>query len=216
MRVMRMLSTILLPAGLVALAACGGGQDQASGADADAAAAAAGESERYRAVAVPDGLTWEEAKARAEADGGHLVTITSAEENAMVYALIAENADIWVNLDVTTMTDGEETALQVSLGPWIGLYQEGGATEPAGGWTWVTGETSDYTNWLSGTTDATVEPNNMGGIEHYGHFFAEGLGMRGDTWNDMPNDPVTEFAAAGIEFEGDLHSPRGYIVEFEP
>jgi hypothetical protein len=209
-----MLSTIFLPAGLVALAACGGGQDQASQADADAAAG--GESERYRAVAVPEGLTWDEAKERAEADGGHLVTITSAEENALVYDLIAENSDVWVNLDVTTMTDGEERAIQVSLGPWIGLYQEGGAPEPAGGWSWVTGETSDYTNWLSGTAAATVEPNDLGGVEHYGHLFAEGLDMRGGTWNDMPNNPVTDFAAAGIEFTGDLNSPRGYIVEFEP
>lgn len=216
MRVMRMLSTFLIPGAMLALAACGGGQDQARSADADAAAVPAAESERYRAVVVPEGLTWEEAKARAEADGGHLVTVTSAEENAMVYALIAENADIWVNLDVTTMTDGEETAIQVSLGPWIGLYQEGGAPEPAGGWSWVTGEASGYTNWLTGTTAATVEPNNMGGIEHYGQFFGEGLDVRADTWNDMPNDPMTEFAAAGIEFEGDLHTPRGYIVEFEP
>ena len=214
MRVMRMLSTIFFPVAMLALVACGGGQDRASRAEADAAAA--GESERYRAVVVPEGLSWDEAKQRAEADGGHLVTITSAEENAMVYALIAENADIWTNIDATTMAEGEENAIQVSLGPWIGLYQEGGAAEPAGGWSWVTGETSDYTNWLTGTAAATAEPNDMGGIEHYGHFFSEGLDMRADTWNDMPNDPVTDFAAAGIEFTGDLNSPRGYIVEFEP
>ena len=213
MRVMKLLNTAFFSVATIGLVACGGGQDQASQADVDAAGA--GEAERYRAVAVPEGLTWEDAKARAEADGGHLATITSAEENAMVYALIAENADIWANLDVTTMTDGEENAIQVSLGPWIGLYQEGGAPEPAGGWSWVTGEASDYTNWLTGTTAATAEPNDMGGIEHYGHFFGEGLDNRADTWNDMANDALADFAAAGIEFTGDLHNPRGYIVEFE-
>jgi hypothetical protein len=206
-----MLSVALLPAGMVALAGCGG-YDRAPRADE---AAAAGTSERYRAVVVPEGITWEDAKARAEADGGHLVTITSAEENALVYGLIAENPDIWVNLDVTAMTDGEENPIQVSIGPWIGLYQADGAPEPAGGWSWVTGEASDYTNWLTGTTAATAEPNNMGGIEHYGNFFAEGLDARGNTWNDMPNDPVTDFAQAGVEFTGEVHSPRGYIVEFE-
>jgi hypothetical protein len=210
-----MLSTILLPAGLVALAACGGGQDQAS--QDDAAAAAAGEAERYRAVAVPEGLTWEDAKARAEADGGHLVTISSAEENALVFGLIAQNPDIWANVDVTTMTDGEENAIQVSLGPWIGLYQEGGAPEPAGGWSWVTGEVSDYTNWYSQTVVIeAAEPNDLGGVEHYGHFFTQGLDARADTWNDMANNPVVDFAQAGLEFEGDLQTPRGYIVEFEP
>jgi hypothetical protein len=215
MRVMKMLSTILFPTAMLALVACGGGQDQAGHADADAAAAPAAESERYRAVVVPEGLTWEDAKARAEADGGHLVT-TSAEENALVYGLIAENPDLWVNVDGAVTVDGEENPIQVSLGPWVGLYQEGGAPEPAGGWTWVTGETSDYTNWLSGTTAATAEPNDMGGVEHYGHFFAEGLDMRGDTWNDMSNDPATDLTQAGVEFSGGLQNPRGYIVEFEP
>ena len=214
MRVMRILSTILFPAAMVSLVACGGGQDQARGADADAPAA--GESERYRAVVVPDGLTWDDAKQRAEADGGHLVTITSAEENALVYALIAENPDLWVNVDGAVTVDGEENPIEVSLGPWIGLYQEGGAPEPAGGWTWVTQETSDYTNWLSATTVGAAQPSDFGGVEHYGHFFAQGLDTRGDTWNDMPNNPVVDFAEAGVEFTGDLQSPRGYIVEFEP
>jgi len=215
MRVMRMLSVALLPAGLVALAGCGGYERAPRADEAAAAAAAGGASERYRAVVVPDGLTWEDAKVRAEADGGHLAAITSAEENALVYALIAENPDIWVNLDVTAMADGEANPIQVSIGPWIGLYQTDGAPEPAGGWSWVTGEASAYTNWLSGTTAATAEPNNMGGIEHYGHFFAEGLDARGNTWNDMPNDPVTDFAQAGVEFTGEVRAPRGYIVEFE-
>ena len=214
MRVTTLLSVVFFSAAAVGLVACGGGEaaqdDQAS--EADAAAAAGGENERYRAVLVPDGLTWEEAKARAEADGGHLVTITSAEENAQVYALIAENPDFWVNIDGTAMVQGEEIPVQVSVGPWIGLYQEGGAPEPAGGWSWVTGETSDYTNWLTG--DAP-EPNDLGGVEHYGHFFADGLDMRADTWNDMPNDPMADFAAAGVEFTGGVQTPRGYIVEFE-
>lgn len=197
MRVMRMLNTTLLPAGVIALAACGG------------------EGERYRAVVVPDGLTWQEAKQRAEADGGHLVTITSAEENARVYSLIAENPDFWVNVDVTTTVDGEETAIQVSLGPWIGLYQPPGSPEPAGGWIWVTGETSDYTNWFGEVVVEAAEPNNLGGVEHFGHFFTQGLDARGDTWNDMVNS-VADFAEVGVEFVGDVHDPRGYIVEFEP
>lgn len=48
---------------------------------------------------------------------------------------------------------------------WIGLQQADGNNEPAGGWSWVTGESldsADYVNWASG------EPNNSGGNEEHG------------------------------------------------
>jgi len=206
MQVIRVLGTVLFLVGLVALVACGGGQDQASPADADASAG--DEGERYRAVVVPEGITREEANRRAEADGGHLVTITSAEENALVFELIAENPDIWASADITFMSEGEETLVQLSLGPWIGYYQPPGSPEPAGGWAWVTGETSDYSNWLNqGLVDA--EPNDAGGGENFGHFFSRELDTRADTWNDLPNNPASYFA------EDDFENPRGYIVEFE-
>jgi hypothetical protein len=32
-------------------------------------------------------------------------------------------------------------------GPWIGGYQDSNASEPEGGWNWVTGEPWIYTNW---------------------------------------------------------------------
>lgn len=213
MNIMKTLATILFPLGMVALVACGAEQDQASRADADAAAPS--EADRYRAVVVPEGLTWEEAKQRAEADGGHLVTITSAEENTLVYGLIAENPDIWVNVDVGVMSDGEESPLQVSLGPWIGLYQPPGSPEPAGGWTWVTGEAMEYSNWSMESGVDEPEPNDMGGVENFGHFFGTGLDNRANGWNDMPNDPWAEFAEAEVEFVGGVQSPRGYVVEFE-
>ncbi len=192
--------------GVVGLAACGG-QEEARRAEAG------GEAERYRAVVVPGGLSWEEAKRRAEADGGHLVTISSAAENALVYGLIAENNDIWVNVDVTVV--GEEDPIQVSIGPWIGLYQPPGSAEPDGGWTWVTGEAMSYGNWSKQPDVEESEPNDMGGVEHFGHFFGTGLNNWANTWNDMPNDAPVDFAEAGVEFVGDVQGPRGYIVEFE-
>ncbi len=216
MRFMRTPSNILFPIGLVLLMACGG-QERASAeaegeAEASAETAAAGESERYRVVAVPEGLSWEEAKERAEADGGHLVTIGSAEENELVHSLIAENADLWVTVEVTDVSEGEERPIQATLGPWIGLYQPPGSPEPDGGWTWVTGEALDYSNWW---TLEGPEPNDMAGIEHFGHFFGGGLDNRASSWNDMANDAPVDFAEAGLEFVGDVYNPRAYIVEFE-
>jgi hypothetical protein len=199
--------------------ACSAEQDQQSQADAYTAdaedAAPVSEGDRYSVVVVPEGLTWEEAKQRAEADGGHLVTIDSAEENNLVYGLIADNRDVWVNVDVAAVSDGEENPIQVTVGPWIGLYQPPGSTEPAGGWTWVTGEAMEYSNWSMQPDVELLEPNDLGGIEHFGHYFGTGLDNRANTWNDMANDPRADLGAAGMEFVGDLQSPRGYIVEFE-
>ncbi len=69
-------------------------------------------------------LSWEEAKAKCEAMGGHLVTITSAEENEIVRKLVATYGN--------------------SL--WIG----GSDTKTEGSFAWVTGEAFSYTNWSAG------------------------------------------------------------------
>lgn len=213
MHVMRSPSSLFLTLFLLGLVACSGGQDQEYQAEAEVEAGA--KVERYRAVVVPEGLTWQDAKERAEADGGHLVTIASAEENAVVHALIAENPEIWYNLDVMAPGEDGEAGLQVTLGPWIGLYQPAGSPEPAGGWTWITGEALDYSNWFTQPdAEELDEPNDMGGIEQFGNFFGQGVDSRADTWNDMPND-VADFAEGGVEFVGEVHNPRGYIVEFE-
>ncbi len=65
---------------------------------------------------------WDEAKADCEAQGGHLVTITSSEENDFVSSLAGSN-----NI-------------------WIGFTDE----LNEGNWQWVTGESVTYTNWRSG------------------------------------------------------------------
>ncbi|MHA1968318.1 MAG: right-handed parallel beta-helix repeat-containing protein, partial [Candidatus Hodarchaeales archaeon] len=63
--------------------------------------------------------TWVEAKQDCEALGGHLVTITSKEENTWVSALIEGHSS------------------------WIGLTDESNE----GTWKWVTGEPFTYSNW---------------------------------------------------------------------
>ncbi len=63
---------------------------------------------------------------------GHLVTLTSAEEN------------VWVTTNLSNITG------------WLGGFQPAGSSEPNGNWQWVTGEQWSYTNWAAG------EPNNQG------------------------------------------------------
>ncbi len=115
----------------------------------------------YEVWGNPD-KTWQQAKDFAESQtrsgygSGYLATITSQAENAFVW-------DLWDHLvqDVSSV--------------WLGGYQPLGSQEPAGGWTWVTGEAWSYTNWAPG------EPNNLGGAEHWLEMWRQ---HGGGTWND--------------------------------
>jgi hypothetical protein len=93
-------------------------------------------------------LAWEDARDSANAAGGYLATITSAEENSFVWALVE-------NLNFASY--------------WLGGYQASPAVSDD--WSWVTGETWSYANW------APNEPNNgMGGTQDYLHYWpANGL-----------------------------------------
>ena len=76
---------------------------------------------RYQIV--PGNFTWEQAKADAEARGGHLVTITSQDEWNMIWSL---------------------------LGPSWGstVYWMGGTDQGTdGNWRWVTGENWSFNRW---------------------------------------------------------------------
>jgi hypothetical protein len=124
----------------------------------------------YEAMLVPNGITWDDAKAEAIMAGGHLATITSDSENQFVYDLIKGDNRYWV-LDPAGNNEG----------PWLGAYQPQGSSDPDGGWTWVTGEPFSYTNWASG------EPNNWEGKEHYLIYLGHG-NSQSSSWNDWTQD----------------------------
>lgn len=73
-------------------------------------------------------LTWQLAEQFCEAAGGHLATVTSAKENAVIRRLLEEAP--------------------------YGKYWLGATDEVwEGGWQWVTGEEFAWTNWSSGQPD---------------------------------------------------------------
>jgi hypothetical protein len=130
----------------------------------------------YEVVAAAPGISWADARAAAAATtnggplcAGHLATVTSAAENALL---------------VSTFGAGLNEK-------WLDGYQVAGSAEPAGGWTWVTGEPWSYTNW------GGSEPNNSGGIENAVLFF-----FNNGTWNDVPENYLYGAGA-------------GYVVEYE-
>ena len=122
----------------------------------------------YYDVIMVAGITWDDARAAALGNWysglqGHLVTITSADEDSAVHAMILTNG-------------GGEM--------WAGGYQNPiTETNPQAGWTWVNGEgsfpgttsaTPVYANWSSG------EPNDA-----YGPGSEQHLGLNyGTGWND--------------------------------
>ena len=73
-------------------------------------------------------VTWEEAKARCEKKGGHLATITSAEENAWVVKYINPSDSNYC---------------------WLGGEREAGTDK----WSWITGEPWEYENFAEGQPD---------------------------------------------------------------
>lgn len=144
----------------------------------------------YEYITRPERFTWTEANADAQTRSheglqGHLVTITSAEEEAFLYANLSGD-----------LLYGD---------PWIGAYRLPGS-DPVTGWQWVTGEAWSYTNWRNGEPNNTPPPDS----ELYVHYLSVGVGGPDVTsgWNDLTDgnvrgyfieyEPVPEPAALGL------------------
>jgi hypothetical protein len=117
------------------------------------AASAGGNDHWYSYLSTPAG-TWQQSRDFAISRGGYLATITSAAEQAFIQTIVPANVNMY-----------------------LGGFQNRSSsqyTEPTGGREWVTGETWNHTNWLSG------EPNNSGSNED----FLEQLANQNYRWND--------------------------------
>ncbi|NDB96447.1 MAG: DUF5011 domain-containing protein, partial [Verrucomicrobia bacterium] len=103
---------------------------------------------RYQIIS--GNFTWDQAKADAEARGGHLATITSQ----------AEHDTIAGSLGLSKMAE-----------IMLGGFQPAGSLEPAGGWAWVTGEPWSYTRWDT----ASNQPDNYGGAQNILRLWPAGM-----------------------------------------
>jgi len=105
-------------------------------------------------------MTWTEAKEYCEALGGHLVCITSQEEQDFINGLVAYS---------------EKNCC------WIGGYREGES------WEWVTGEKFEYTNWAE--IEPSNENGNETRIHLFGKERTGGKGEKSvGQWNDCSED----------------------------
>lgn len=140
----------------------------------------------YKAVIAP-GITWTHALDAAIAEGGHLATITSSEENDLVFSHI-QSRSYW------SLCRGN------MFGPWIGGMHPSGPHHAHTGWTWVTGERWEYTMW------ASEEPNDYLGEEDR-LFFYSGTCTPAPTWGDHRNDGDGNVAYI-IEWEIPIYPSR--------
>ncbi len=109
---------------------------------------------------IDDKMTWEEAKVACEDMGGHLVTITSAEEQEVIESLMEEN---------------------YLVGYFIGGYMENNSLH------WITGEKVSYTNWYPGEPSVTDGETIC---ELYTSYLVGHIGSTSDAyrWNNINND----------------------------
>lgn len=144
---------------------------------------AGGNGHYYELIAVPGGITWNNASVSATNRGGYLATITSSSENAFVHGVASQNTNAWYISGSTTW-----------YGPWLGGVQPAGSVEPAGGWRWVTEEPLAYSNW------ASVQPNNSGGAEDRIQFVGATLATAA-TWNDLAQTNIAFVRGYVVEHE---------------
>jgi len=126
-------------------------------------------------------IGWNASSILALNKAGYLATITSANENTFISNYL-NVLNCWNDV----------------RGPLLGGFQDKNSpnySEPSGGWTWVTGETWNFTLW-----HPRGEPNNSGG-----GVTEEFLAMDNGGWNDMNGEYLAHYSGLLIEWSADCN-----------
>lgn len=142
------------------------------------------ESKRYEVF--NENLTWTEAKARCEALGGHLATITSQSEQDEIEALM--------------LRVSADTGLD------FGGYWLGGRKDSSENFRWITGEEWQYTNF------DPIQPDGSGDfLQIFVHNWSyDDFGFWDDTTNDGTNALIVEHGFI-CEYDGLKSDTTGEI-----
>ncbi|NBT49229.1 MAG: hypothetical protein EBT07_15700, partial [Actinobacteria bacterium] len=126
---------------------------------------------RYQIIS--GNFTWEQAKADAEARGGHLATITSGAESDFIFQLFG-----------STLGDSSARPGPLANHTWLGASDA--ASE--GTWRWANGESWSYASWGPG------EPGN-GTVANFLTLFngSSNGHVPGVTWNDDQNTATEQY-----------------------
>lgn len=166
----------------------------------------------YQAVKVPtQNVSWVQAAVLAEAAGGYLASITSAQENAFVFAMVDDPDYFW--MFPTNYTP--DPHYNIMIGPFLGGTKVDGTDDSAAGWVWLSGEDWDYTNWAVNLDDGVIDkdprpndqPNGRGRQNIMG--FGE-LNVPVSTWGDYFAG-VAQYENMGMP----MGYSRGFVIEFD-
>lgn len=176
-----------------------------------------GDTHYYQVVYVENGnVNWYQAAHLAEDAGGYLASITSEQENSFIFDQVNDMKYFWV---FPAYIEGLSKAnhYEISIGPFLGGYQPEGSAEPAGGWTWLSGETMEYSNWAvnldDGVTDKdprnNTQPNDSGDNSNQRVMGFGEMNLPVPTWGDYMD-------AVGTYGEDRLPGRSyAFIMEFE-
>lgn len=163
----------------------------------------------YETIYLPSGnLNWYQAAYLAQDAGGYLACINTKNENDFVFSLINDDKYFW-HFDENGKHYG------ISIGPYLGGYQVEGSIEPAGGWTWLSGEAFEYTNWAINLDDGIIDldprdntqPNDSGDGQPVMGFGEMNLPV--STWGDYMDSVGTY---GGKKLPGRCY---GFVIEYE-
>jgi hypothetical protein len=168
----------------------------------------------YQPVISP-GITWQQSRSNAQAAGGDLVTIGTAQESAWIFHAIVSDPGLWWSHP----TDGPRH------GPWIGLFQDTTATdysEPAGGWKWIDGTPAGFTSWSPSTVACENQPSDcrcnpaegcgMNFASYYTPMPCQGTCGTSETWTAAFNDMGAYAVSFVIEWSADCNNDN--IVDY--
>ena len=140
----------------------------------------------YQVLTSPSNIDWFEARDRATARGGLLVSITSNSENAWIHALAVQTPGAW----------GSNGHPFWTFGPWIGASK----LQASGPWRWVSSESWNYAAWYSGQPDS-----NQPSVACFGC-----SGSPQAAWSDEEHDaPVRSYV---VEWSTDCNNDN--IVDY--
>ena len=168
----------------------------------------------YQPVISP-GITWQQSRSNAQAAGGDLVTIGTAQESAWIFHAIVSDPGLWWSHP----TDGPRH------GPWIGLFQDTTAadySEPAGGWKWIDGTPAGFTSWSPSTVACENQPSDcrcnpaegcgMNFASYYTPMPCQGTCGTSETWTAAFNDMGAYAVSFVIEWSADCNHDN--IVDY--
>ncbi|MBN2299948.1 MAG: hypothetical protein JXC31_02045 [Acholeplasmataceae bacterium] len=166
-----------------------------------------GEKHWYEVVYVETcNVDWYQYAYLAQQAGGYLACITDEAENEFVFSLVDEEKYFWAFPE-----EGEHHGIKI--GPVLGGYQLEGSEEPAGGWTWLTGDEFDYTNWAQNLDDGLIDKDPRDNTQP--NDSADGQPIMGFGELNVPVSTWGDYTASQTNPQGIVRGSYACIIEYE-